>query len=165
MAGTVCSADRVRVLIWNTERGSNPYGPGGKERVLAVIRESGADVVLWQESYQLEWMEKTLGAWVSKEMGWEIWQGESPHLAVASQFKQVERDFHHPWHGLGARLRDDEGREFEAWSIWLDYRAPVQWASVDDPEATDEELLACDTKKSTRFAEAQALCDLKYKDE
>jgi alkaline phosphatase D len=159
MAGTVCSAERVRVLIWNTERGSNPYGPGGKERVLAVIRESGADVVLWQESYQLEGMEKTLGAWVSKEMGWEIWQGESPHLAVASRFKQVERDFHHPWHGLGARLRDDEGREFEAWSIWLDYRAPVQWASVDDPEATDEELLACDTKKSTRFAEAQALLD------
>lgn len=159
MVGTSYSAEGIRVLVWNTERGSNPYGPSGTERVLKVIRETGADVVLWQESYQLEGAEETLGSWVSKQMGWEIWQGESPHLAVASRFKQVGRDFHHPWHGLGARLRDDEGREFEAWSIWLDYRAPVQWKAVDDPEATDEELLECDTNKSTRFAEAQALLD------
>jgi len=157
--GSGLGAGDLKVLVWNTERGSNPYGPGGKERVLKVIRESGADVVLWQESYLLDGMEETLGAWVSREMGWEIWQGESPHLAVASRFAQVERDFHHPWHGLGARLRDDEGREFEAWSVWLDYRAPVQWEAVDRPEATDDELMACDTGKSSRFQEAQALLD------
>lgn len=157
--GWLGATEPLRVLIWNTERGSNPYGPDGKERVLKVIRESGADVVLWQESYQLEGREETLGKWVADEMGWEIWQGESPHLAVASRFPQVGRAFHDPWHGLGVRLRDDDGREFVAWSIWLDYREPVQWAATDHPEASDDDLLACETSKSGRFGEAQALLD------
>ncbi|MGJ8696648.1 MAG: alkaline phosphatase D family protein [Verrucomicrobiaceae bacterium] len=159
LGGQVFGDEGVRVLVWNTERGSNPYGETGRERVLKVIRESGADVLLWQESYELEGAGKTLGAWVAEEMGWSIWQGESPHLAVASRFEEVERDFHHPWHGLGVRLRDEKGREFVAWSIWLDWKAPVQWLAVDQPGATDDELVACDTEKSGRFAEAQGLLD------
>lgn len=159
MAGHIFGGDRMKVLVWNTERGSNPYGPGGKERVLKVIKESGADVVLWQESYQLEGMDETLGEWVSKQLGWTICQEGSPHLAVASRYEEVERDFHHPWHGLGARLRDEKGREFVAWSVWLDYRVPVQWEAVNDPKATDDELIECDTKRSDRFKQAQALLD------
>lgn len=158
--GAVLKADdSLRVLVWNTERGSNPYGPTGRERVLKVIRDSGADVVLWQESYKLEDSEETLGAWVSKQMGWTIWQGESPHLAVATRFGTVERHFHHPWHGLGLRLKDEKEREFVAWSIWLDHRDPVQWASLADPRPTDAKLLACDTIGSDRFKQAQVLLD------
>ena len=157
--GLLAAEEPLRVLVWNTERGSNPYGPTGKERVLKVIKDSKADVVLWQESYPLEGMDETLGAWVSKQLGWNFWQGESPHLAVATRFTPIEEDFHHPWHGLGARLKDDAGREFVAWSIWLDHRAPVQWASVAEPSPSDEELLACDTTLSDRFKQAQALLD------
>lgn len=155
----IASGEPLRVLIWNTERGSNPYGPAGKERVLKVIKDSRADVVLWQESYKLEGTEETLGAWVSKQLGWSIWQGESPHLAVATRFQQVEQAFHHPWHGLGTRLKDDEGREFVAWSIWLDHRAAVQRVALGEPRPSDDELLACDTTKSDRFKQAQALLD------
>lgn len=159
IVGIAIGGDRMKVLVWNTERGSNPYGEDGKERVLKVINDSGADVVLWQESYKLDGNEETLGAWVSQQLGWAIWQGKSPHLAVASRYEQVKREFHHPWHGLGARLRDEKGREFEAWSIWLDYRSPVQWEAVDRPNATNDELMACDTTKSDRFKQAQALLD------
>ncbi len=149
----------LRVLVWNTERGSNPYGPDGKERVLKVIHDSRADVVLWQESYKLDGHEETLGAWVAERLGWKIWQHESPHLAVASRFERVETHFHHPWHGLGARLKDDKGREFLAWSIWLDHRSPPQWATLADPSPTDGEVLACETEKSGRFKQAQELLD------
>lgn len=158
-AATAPAADRMRVLVWNTERGSNPYGPDGKERVLKVIRDSGADVVLWQESYPIGDEGPKLSAWVAEQLGWQVWQGESPHLAVATRFEIVEQHFHHPWHGVGARLRDDEGREFLAWSIWLDWRSPVQWLAQDKPDATDAELLACDTEKSDRFKQAQTLLD------
>jgi len=157
--GVTVAEEPMRILVWNTERGSNPYGPRGKERVLKVIRDSKADVVLWQESYKLEGSEETLGAWVSKQMGWSFWQGKSPHLAVATRFTPVEQDFHHPWHGLGLRLKDDKNREFAAWSIWLDHRSPAQWAAVEEPRPSDEALLACDTTGSDRFKQAQALLD------
>ena len=153
------AAGTIKVLCWNTERGSNPYGPDGKERVLKVIRDSGADVVLWQESYKLEGSGQTLGAWVSEQLGWSVWQHESPHLAVASRFEQVDRDFHDPWHGLGALLKDDEGRKFMAWSIWLDHRDPPQWATRNDPPPGDAEVLACETEKSDRFKQTQQLLD------
>jgi alkaline phosphatase D len=153
------AADRLRVLVWNTERGSNPYGPDGKDRVLQVIRDSKADVVLWQESYPLEGTEKTLGAWVAEQLGWNVWQHESPHLAVASRFARVESHFHHPWHGLGTRLKDDRGREFLAWSVWLDHRSPPQAATLAQPPPTDAEVLAGETEKSGRFRQAQELLD------
>lgn len=146
----------LRVLVWNTERGSNPYGPDGKQRVLKVIRDSRADVVLWQESYLLEGTQQTLGTWVADQLGWQSWQHESPHLAVASRFQRVDGDFHHPWHGLGARLRDERGREFLAWSIWLDSRSPPQWATLAEPPPGDAEVLA---GEATRFKQAQALLD------
>jgi alkaline phosphatase D len=146
----------LRVLVWNTERGSNPYGPDGKERVLRVVRDSRADVVLWQESYPLEGTEQTLGAWVAERLGWQCWQHESPHLAVASRFERIDGDFHHPWHGLGARLKDGRGREFLAWSVWLDHRSPPQWATLAEPPPDDAEVLA---GEATRFEQAQALLD------
>ena len=159
LLGDLQAGDRLRVLVWNTEKGSNPYGASGRQRVLKVIKDSRADVVLWQESYKLEGADQTLGQWVSKQLGWNIWQGESPHLAVVSRFEQVKKALHHPWHGLGARIRDEKGREFEAWSIWLDYRCPVQWKASDSPESSNDDLIACDTLKSDRFQQTQALLD------
>lgn len=153
------AADRLRVLVWNTERGSNPYGPDGKQRVLRVIRDSKADVVLWQESYLLDGTQQTLAAWVAEQLGWKVWQHESPHLATASRFAPVESHFHHPWHGLGTRLRDDQGREFLAWSIWLDHRSPPQAATLAEPAPSDAGVLAGESEKSGRFRQTQELLD------
>ncbi|HMP78041.1 MAG TPA: alkaline phosphatase D family protein [Pirellulaceae bacterium] len=163
LAADGTAQDTLRILSWNTERGSNPYGPDGKQRVLQTIRDSGADVVLWQESYQLAGTEQTLGAWVAEQLGWHHWQHESPHLAVVSRWPFVDTFFHHPWHGVGARIRDSRAREFVVWSVWLDHRASVQWAALEDPPPTDLELLACETDKSDRFGQAQRLLD--YLDE
>ena len=32
-------ADTLRVMVWNTERGSNPHGPDGRQRLLRWIQD------------------------------------------------------------------------------------------------------------------------------
>ncbi len=155
--------DTIRIMSWNTERGSNPYGAEGKSRVLQTIRDAQVDVVLWQESYRLDGKDQTLGAWVAAQLGWYHWQHESPHLAIVSRWPMEQTFFHHPWHGLGARIRDDRQRAFIVWSVWLDHRAPVQWAALEQPAPSDLDLIACETDKSDRFGQAQRLLD--YLDE
>ena len=48
---------------------------------------------------------------------------------------------HEPWHGVGARLVHASGREFLAWSIWLDYRAYIPYVIRDNPQISDGDLL------------------------
>jgi endonuclease/exonuclease/phosphatase family metal-dependent hydrolase len=150
-------ADTLRVMVWNTERGSNPYGRDGRQRVLRWIRETAPDVVLWQESYKLEGEQVTLGHWVAGELGWNAWQGKSPHLCIVTPYEMVETHSHQPWHGVGAQLRDPQGRTFVAWSIWLDSREYLPWAAIDDPGISNEELLKHDAEKSSRLRQARDL--------
>ena len=150
-------AGTFRVMVWNTERGSNPYGPDGRQRVLRWIRETAPDVVLWQESYKLDGEEVTLGHWVAGQLGWNAWQGDSPHLCIVTPYQLVETHSHQPWHGVGAQLRDPQGRTFVAWSIWIDWRHFVSRASVDQPGLTDEALLELEAEKSSRLRQARDL--------
>ncbi len=150
----------VRVLVWNAWRGGNEVDQG-PEKVLAVIREVDPDLVLMQESYDIDADENgdrpTLGRWIAGELGWQAHQAESPHLCILSPDGFKATWFHDPWHGVGARVDDAEGRGFIAWSIWLDYRAYITYALRDDPTMTDEALLALETEASGRFREVTAL--------
>ncbi len=150
-------AETMRVMVWNTERGSNPYGPDGRQRVLRWIRETAPDVVLWQESYKLDGEKVTLGHWVAGELGWNAWQSNSPHLCIVTPYQMVETFSHQPWHGVGAQLKDPQGRTFVAWSMWIDWRHFVSRASIDDPEITDAELLELEAEKSSRLKQARDL--------
>lgn len=150
------SDDRVRVLVWNAWRGGNEVDRG-PEKVLRVIREVDPDLVLMQESYDVDGDRPTLGRWIASELGWHAHQGESTHLCVISRRPLESRFFHDPWHGVGARIEDPQGRAFVAWSIWLDYRAYLTYALRDDPSLTDEQLLALETDASARFDEVTAL--------
>lgn len=153
-------SDTVRVLVWNAWRGGNEVDQG-PEKVLAVIRQVDPDLVLMQESYDIDGDENgdrpTLGRWIASELGWHAHQAESPHLCILSPSAFKATWFHDPWHGVGARIDDAKGRGFIAWSIWLDYRAYVTYALRDDPTMTDEALLALETEASGRFREVKAL--------
>ena len=70
----------VRVLIWNVQRGANHFDRG-PEKALEVIRDSGADIVLMQESYDIEDDRPPLGLWLAEQLGWNSHQGNSPHLS------------------------------------------------------------------------------------
>ncbi len=150
------AADTLRVLVWNVLHGSNDV-VNGPEKALAVIRASGADLVLMQESYDINGERPLLGAWLAEQLGWNQWQADSPHLCILSRFEITERFTHEPWHAVGARLVDDQGRDFVAWSIWLDYRDYITWKLREVPDITDGDLLESEFVRSSRLPEAQRI--------
>lgn len=150
------SPDQLRVMVWNVLRGGNSVHQG-PEKALQVIRDAKPDVVLLQESYDIEGDRPKLGAWLAGELGWRHFQGESAHLCVLSPYDIEATYFHHAWHGVGAKLKDPLGRSFVAWSIWLDWRFFVGYELRDHPEMTDAELIEAETKRSDRSSQAEAL--------
>lgn len=152
------SPDQLRVMVWNVLRGGNSVEQG-PEKALQVIREAGPDVVLLQESYDIEGDRPKLGAWLAAELGWRQFQGESAHLCVLTPYDIDATYFHHEWHGVGAKLKDPLGRSFVAWSIWLDWRSFVGYELRDNPKMSDAELMAAETKRSGRFSQAKGLLE------
>ena len=148
----------LRVLIWNIERGANPYTDGA-EKALALIREVDPHVCLLQESYDIDGERPRLGEWMAGELGWNSWQGESPHLCVLTPLPVEARYFHAGWHGVGARLVTPGDRRLDVYSIWIDYRAYLPYALRDDPSVEDATLLRCETEGSGRVKQAQALLE------
>ncbi len=150
------SDDSLRVMAWNVLHGSNDVEQG-PEKTLAVIESSAPDVILMQESYDIDGDRPKLGKWLSEQLGWNYHQSDSPHLCVLTPLEMETTFFHHPWHGVGARLTDAKGRSFLAWSIWLDYRAYITYELRDNPDMSDAELLAAEDVRSNRLPQAKAL--------
>ena len=150
------SDNSLRVMAGNVLHGSNDVEQG-PEKTLAVIHASDPDVILMQESYDIDGERPKLGKWLSEQLGWNYHQGESPHLCVLTPLEMDATFFHHPWHGVGARLTDARGRSFLAWSIWLDYRAYITYELRDNPDMSDAELLAAEDVRSNRLPQAKAL--------
>jgi exodeoxyribonuclease-3 len=146
----------LRVLVWNIQRGANAFDAGA-EKALAIIRAVDPDLCLLQESYDIEDDRPTLGRWLAEQLGWNAHQAESPHLCVLTPMTISERYYHHPWHGVGATLTDENGRALIAYSIWIDYRAYTPYHLRDEPDVTDESLLLNETERSGRFAQAEAI--------
>lgn len=150
--------DDLRVLVWNVQLGANEF-TDGPEKARAVIRAVQPDVVLLQESYDIDGERPTLGRWLASELGWNVWQGESRHLCVLTHLEIDETFFHHDWHGVGARLVDGRGRAFVAYSIWIDSQAYTPYHLRDDPDVSDEALLLDETARSGRFLQATAIIE------
>ncbi len=148
--------DSLRVMAWNVLHGSNDVDRG-PEKTLAVIEASDPDVILMQESYDIDGDRPKLGKWLSEQLGWNYHQSDSPHLCVLTPLEMEATFFHHPWHGVGARLTDAGGRSFLAWSIWLDYRAYITYELRDNPDMSDADLLAAEDVRSNRLPQARSL--------
>ena len=159
IASTLASsqAGELDVLVWNVERGANHFDDG-PEKALRVIREANVDLVLMQESYDIDGERPKLGAWLASELKWQADQGESPHLCILTKHKILETYTHEPWHGIGARLATPLG-EILAWSCWIDYRSYLPYYHAEHPEATVAELLDCERKHSSREKQTLALIE------
>lgn len=149
-------AATLDVLVWNVLHGANDVEEG-PEKALRVIRDADPDLVLMQESYDINGDRPTLGRWLAAQLGWQCHQADSPHLCVLSKDPIQTRFFHHPWHGVGVRVRDAAAREFVAYSIWIDYRAFLGYELRDNPQISDEELLLAESVRSARLPQARAL--------
>jgi len=148
--------DALRVLVWNVLHGANDVDQGA-EKTLAIIRSVEPDLVLLQESYDIDGDRPRLGEWLAGELGWNQHQAHSAHLCVLTPLEMEATFFHHVWHGVGALLRDEHDRELLAWSIWLDYRAYLGYELRDNPTMSDEELLAAEDERSSRLQQATAI--------
>jgi hypothetical protein len=148
--------DRLRVLVWNVLHGANDV-TNGAEKALEVIRGAEPDLVLMQESYDIEGDRPTLGRWLAAQLGWQAYQGDSPHLCVLTKLPVEARFFHDAWHGVGVRLVDEGQRPFVAYTTWIDYRAFLGYELRDRPSISDEELLAAESERSSRLPQAKAL--------
>ena len=155
---TTATSDTLRVMVWNVLHGANDVTHGA-EKTLKIIREVNPDIVLLQESYDIDGERPKLGEWLASELGWNQYQGESTHLCVLTPLELETTFFHHAWHGVGAKIRDLEGREFLAWSIWIDYRAYITYALRENPAITDEELLDLERVGSNRLNQATAIIE------
>ena len=151
--GDVAIEANLRVLVWNVLHGANDVEKGA-EKALAVIRSAKPDIVLLQESYEIDGERPRLGEWLAGELGWNQYQAESAHLCVLTPMKLEATFFHHVWHGVGAKLRDEHQRELLVWSIWIDYRAFLGYELRDNPDMSDETLLEAEDKRSSRLPQA-----------
>lgn len=149
------AAENLSVLVWNVQRGANLFDQG-PEKALKVIRDAKANLVLMQESYDIDGDRPTLGLWLASQLGWQAHQGSSPHLCILTKFAIVETFKHEGWHGIGARIRTPQG-DFLAWSCWIDYRAYLPDFLTENPTATLAELMACETTGSDRAKQTTAL--------
>ena len=155
---TPAESDALRVVVWNVLHGANDVTQGA-EKTLKIIRDIKPDIVLLQESYDIDGERPKLGEWLASELGWNQYQGESTHLCVLTPLELETTFFHHAWHGVGAKIRDSKGREFLAWSIWIDYRAYITYALRENPAITDEELLDLERVGSNRLNQATAIIE------
>ena len=151
-------SNALRVMVWNVLHGANDV-TNGAEKTLKIIRDTKPDVVLLQESYDINGERPKLGAWLAGELGWNEHQAQSTHLCVLTPLDIETTFFHHAWHGVGAKLRDSMGREFIAWSIWIDYRAYITYALRENQTISDEELLALESDGSNRLKQANAIIE------
>ncbi len=148
--------DALRVLVWNVLHGANDVDQGA-EKTLAIIRSVEPDLVLLQESYDIDGDRPRLGEWLAGELGWNQHQAQSAHLCVLTPLEMETTFFHHEWHGVGALLRDAHQRELLVWSIWIDYRASIGKELRDNPAMSDEALLAAEDERSSRLQQATAI--------
>jgi endonuclease/exonuclease/phosphatase family metal-dependent hydrolase len=155
-AGSPAEPDTLRVLVWNVLHGANDVRQGA-EKTLKIIRSVKPDIVLLQESYDIDGDRPKLGAWLAAELGWNQHQANSKHLCVLTPLQIETTFFHHEWHGVGARLRDTDGRELLAWSTWIDWRSFITYTLRDSPEISDAALLEGERVGSNRVQQAEAI--------
>jgi endonuclease/exonuclease/phosphatase family metal-dependent hydrolase len=148
-------AEPLSVLLWNVQRGANLFA-NGPEKALKVIRDSKANLVLMQESYDIDGERPELGVWLAAQLGWRAHQGSSPHLCILTKFEIVKTFKHEAWHGIGAHIRTPQG-DLLAWSCWIDHRAYLPDYLTENPRASLAELLACETTDSDRAKQTAAL--------
>lgn len=137
----------LKVLAWNIWHGGRRKGVDeGVRRVVEVIEESGADVVLMQETYGS-------GPRISGRLGFDYYL-RSSNLSILSRYPI--RDVHRLYQGFrfgGATLELRPGTEVQVYSLWIHYLPDVGKALAEG--ATADDLVRAD--EQTRGSEIRAI--------
>ena len=148
--------DTLRVLVCNLWHGGNEIN-NGPEKALQLIKDSGADICLLQESHDIKGPRPKFGLWAAEELGWNAWMGDSTHLCVLSPYKFKQTFIRSKQHCVGAELEDHKGRTIHAFTVWIESKHYTPYHLRDHPQSTDAELLACETTHSRRLKQATGI--------
>src|SRR5690606_3774249 len=107
-------AQQVKVMTFNIWHGGRETGEDvGPQRVVAVIRDSGADIVAMQETYGS-------GERIARELGYHLYL-RSDNLSIMSRYPIVDTlDAYEPFNS-GAVTIDVRGQPIVVASNWLNY--------------------------------------------
>lgn len=137
----------LRVLAWNIWHGGRRKGrDAGVQRVVDVIRECNADIVLMQETYGS-------GPRISGRLGFDYFL-RSSNLSVMSRYPIVAT--HRLASGFrfgGVTIELRPGKTVQAYSLWINHLPSVRKQLADGASA--DELRAADQK--TRGKEIAAI--------
>lgn len=140
----------LRVLAWNIWHGGRRKGRDeGVQRVVDVIRQCDADIVLMQETYGS-------GPRISGRLGFDYFL-RSSNLSVMSRYPIV--DVHRLGSGFrfgGATIELSPEIQVQAYSLWIDYLPDVGKQLAEG--ATAAEIEAADAK--TRGRDMRAILDV-----
>ena len=147
IAPTVWDGQPLKVLAWNIWHGGRRKGVDeGVQRVVEVIEESGADIVLMQETYGS-------GPRISGRLGFDYYL-RSSNLSIMSRYPI--RGVHRLYQGFrfgGVTIELSPGVSVQAHSLWINYLPDVGKALEEG--AGPLGLVAADAK--TRGAEMDGI--------
>ncbi len=131
-----------RAMAWNIWHGGREDGKVlGPQRVVEVIRESGADLVAMQETYGS-------GELIAKALGYHF-QPRGTNVSIHSRYPILEDiSVFEEFKCVGALVELPGGQRIAFYSIWLPYDGEIWEEGTRDPSKPDSMLAAC--KSSAR---------------
>jgi endonuclease/exonuclease/phosphatase family metal-dependent hydrolase len=154
------STNELAVMSWNIWRGGREDGETiGPDRVVELIRQSGADVVAMQETYGS-------GERISEALGFHF-APRGTNVSILSRYPVVEDlSVHEEFMCVGALIELPDSSRVAVYSIWLPYSAEIWEAETRDVSRPEAMIAACQAsheKLTAMYAAIEArLADAKY---
>jgi len=133
----------LKVLAWNIWHGGVESGVDlGRKRVVEIIKESTADVVLMVETYGS-------AKYIAEALGFNYYTlGDKDNLCVFSRFPIV--DFYpskyNGFYSLGAKVKMPNNKEVVVWDVWLMYALPDYTIEINRPGYTASDMVKGDNE-------------------
>lgn len=155
-------AQHLDLLTWNIWHGGREDGDeAGPQRVIEVIRASGADVVAMQETYGS-------GERIANALGFHF-HPRGTNVSILSRYPVIEDlSVHEPFQCVGALVALPDDTRVAVFSIWLPYSGEIWAAGTRDTDDPASMLAACEASRAALadllVALEQRLADPKYAD-
>ncbi|MEN7548259.1 endonuclease/exonuclease/phosphatase family protein [Rapidithrix thailandica] len=141
--------EELKILSFNIWHGGRETGEFvGVQRVIDVIKHSGADIISMQETYGS-------GEEIADALGYYFYL-RSSNLSIMSRYPIGEtQDLFRPFNSGGAKVHVSKGQSLNFYTVWLHY-LPDYWTQVKNKENVPADTLIA-AEEATRLAEIQTI--------
>ena len=130
------------VMTWNIWHGGREDGEKvGPQKVIRVIKNSGADIIAMQETYGS-------GELISEALGFNFLP-RGTNVSIMSRFPIIEDiSVYHEFKCVGAIIQLPDKKLLAFYSIWLPYNAEIWAVGTREGKSKEELLAACASSAS-----------------